>query len=99
MEALERQNQLNERIIAEIDMMSDEALGFLEQTFERELTDFLVKSNVRYILLQQPQEQRMASLKKEISENVLSYILLKNLSVDCEKLLAEKLAWLTAGKL
>ena len=37
-------------------MMSDEALGFLEQTFERELTDFLVKSNVRYNLLQQPQE-------------------------------------------
>ena len=41
----------------------------------------------------------MATLKEAVSENVLSYILLRNLNVDLDKLLAEKLEWLTAGKL
>lgn len=61
--ALERQNILNERIIAEIEMMSEEAQAFLQSTFERELTDFLVNNDDRYQLMNVPPERRLEAFK------------------------------------
>ena len=92
--ALERQNILNERIIAEIEMMSEEAQAFLQSTFERELTDFLVNHEDRYQLMNVPPERRMEAFKSLVRQHLLSFLLLENLSVDVEKELAEKLEWL-----
>ena len=39
-EALERQSMLNERIASEIEMMSQEALLYLQEHFEKELDNY-----------------------------------------------------------
>ena len=92
--ALERQNILNERIIAEIEMMSEEAQAFLQSTFERELTDFLVNNEDRYELMAVPAADRLDAFKTLVRRKLLSFVLLENLSVDVEKELREKLEWL-----
>ena len=92
--ALERQNILNERIIAEIEMMCEEAQAFLQSTFERELTDFLVNHEDRYQLMNVPPERRLEAFKALVRQHLLSFLLLENLNVDVEKELAEKLEWL-----
>lgn len=49
--------------------------------------------------MQIPSEQRLVSLKKSVHTNILSYVLLLNLSVDVETLLVAKLEQMNANKL
>ena len=64
--ALERQNQLNERIIAEIDLMSKEALAYLKSNFERELWDLRVDEDSRMQFRAMPQDARLEAFKHVI---------------------------------
>ena len=61
--ALERQNQLNERIIAEIDLMSKEALAYLKSNFERELWDLRIDDESRMEFRATPQDERLEAFK------------------------------------
>ena len=64
--ALERQNQLNERIIAEIDLMSKEALAYLKSNFERELWDLRIDDESRMQFRATPQDERLEAFKHVI---------------------------------
>lgn len=64
--ALERQNQLNERIIAEIDLMSKEALAYLKSNFERELWDLRIDDESRMQFRAMPQDERLEAFKHVI---------------------------------
>jgi hypothetical protein len=50
---LDRQNVLNERIVQEIEMMSEEALQFLLEDFEKDIKNLVLK-NKPLILQQEP---------------------------------------------
>ena len=39
---------MNERIVSEIELMSQEAVTFLEKTFEKQLIDILQSGNNRF---------------------------------------------------
>lgn len=75
-------------------MMCEEAQAFLQSTFERELTDFLVNHEDRYQLMNVPPERRLEAFKALVRQHLLSFLLLENLSVDVDKELKEKLDWL-----
>ena len=43
LEAIQRQNEVNERIMSEIQLMSQEALEFLKKAFENDISLLLIQ--------------------------------------------------------
>ena len=73
--------------------MSKEALAYLKSNFERELWDLRIDDASRMNLKAMPQTDRLEQFKQLIRKDLLSFILLENLSVDVDSILDEKLEY------
>jgi hypothetical protein len=94
-EQLERQNVLNERIVQEIDMMSEEALQFLHESFERDIKDLVHKHKIS--ILQQEPLYRFTFIKEMAKQQILAYSLLRNLKVNLNGIINDRLASISHG--
>ena len=94
-EQLDRQNVLNERIVQEIEMMSEEALQFLLESFEKDIKNLVLQNKA--MILQQEPLQRFTFIKEMAKRQILSYSLLRNLKVNLNGILNDRLASISAG--
>lgn len=86
---------LNERIVQEIDMMSEEALQFLHESFEKDIKE-LVMINKSAILSKEPL-QRFTFIKEIAKQSILAYSLLRNLKVNLNGIINDRLASISHG--
>ena len=90
--AAKNREEKDEPIIAEkIEVMTKEALDILKSTFERELWDLRIDHMTRLKLKAMNPVKRLLEFTLVAQKQLLSLILLENLSVDVDTILEEKL--------
>lgn len=71
---------MNERIVSEIELMSQEAVTFLEKTFEKQLIEALQSGNYRF--------ENVQEFKAFSHKNIITQILLENLNVNTQRIIS-----------
>jgi hypothetical protein len=69
-EAIERQNEMNERIVSEIELMSHEAISFLKKSFENDLNLLYLEN--KHQITSTNQYDEFIELSRQ---NIMSHIL------------------------
>jgi hypothetical protein len=70
-EAIDRQNEMNERIVSEIELMSREAIAFLKKSFENDLNLLYLEN--KHQITSTNQYDEFIELSRQ---NIMSHILL-----------------------
>ena len=83
---------MNERIASEIEVMSQEALDFLQKSFERDLNQLYLKlkSDKNGDFESLDQSAQIENLKQKSQDTLISHILLQNIGVNCDQIVAQK---------
>lgn len=98
---MERQSMLNERIASEIEMMSQEALIYLQEQFEKELDSYFTGESSQAQAERkrlQNSSDKVSSVKQVCKNHILTYILLENLKADTTGIIRGKIEELCSSK-
>ena len=92
---------LNERIASEIEMMSQEALIYLQEQFEKDLDSYFTADTSQAQAERrrlQSSSDKIQSVKEICKSHILTYLLLENLKADTTKIIRGKIEELCSSK-
>lgn len=92
---------LNERIASEIEMMSQEAVIYLQEQFEKDLDSYFTGDNSQAQAERkrlQNSSDKVQAVKQICKSHILTYLMLENLKVDTTKIIRGKIEELSSSK-